>query len=176
MKKITTLFILLGLVGTFLSCGYTTGSTLPSRLQTIHIEPFDNEIDFTASTGRQIYLPLLEVAVRNAVIDRFLFDGNLRIADVDVADLVLRGALTSYRRGGLRFSDNDDVEEYRVYVTVSLTMWDTHLQEAMWVESSFVGEGTYFISGPTASSEETAVSEAVTDLARRIVERTIENW
>ncbi len=176
MKKfcLTMVIILSTVVG---GCGYTTSSALPGHLKTIHVEKFDNQISYTSNVGRRnLYFPLLEVDVHNAVIDRYLFDGNLRIADKDLADLILKGTLKSYRRDALRVDDNDDVEEYRVYVTVSLELWDMKYNELMWSVSSLSGEATYFLTGPEASSEESAVSEAITDLARRIVERTIENW
>jgi len=159
-------------------CGYTTRSTLPKNIKTIHIASFKNKIDYTsdAGGGRNIYLPLLEVDVRNAVIDRFLFDGNLKVVEEGRADFILRGNLKRYERTVLRYTDDDDVQEYRVHVTVSLELWTPQTDEPDWTESDFVGEATYFVSGPQAISEETAIKNAITDLARRIVERTIENW
>lgn len=157
-------------------CGYTTRSTLPSTIKTIHVEMFKNKIDFTTEGRRNIYLPLLEIKVRNAVIERFLFDGNLKIAEKDRAHLVLKGELQGYDRSALRYTDNDDVQEYRIHITVSLEMLDAQTGEVKWTEPSFVGEATYFTTGALAKSEDTAVAEAITDLARRIVERTVEDW
>ena len=177
MRKYLKLFFSLCLVTGISSCGYTTGSLLPSRLKMISVENFKNKVDYGSESRRNIYLPLLEVKVTNAVVDRFLFDGSLKIADSDTADLILRGELLSYDRSPLRYFENsDDVEEYRIHITVSLVLWDVANDEAMWQENRFVGESTYFTSGPLAVSEATAVEEALTDLARRIVERTIENW
>ena len=157
-------------------CGYTTKSTLPPHLKTVHIEPFENTIDYTQEGRRTLYIPLLEVDIQKALIDRFLFDGNLRISTTERADLILSGKLLNYERQVLRYTDNDDVEEYRIYITVALEMFDTHKQEVMWTESGFVGETTFFITGPLAQSEDSAVNEAIEDLSRRIVERTIEDW
>ena len=179
-------------------CGYTTKSTLPSSIKTIHIETFKNNIDFAAEGRRNLYLPLLEIKVRNAVINRFLFDGNLKIAEADKADLVLKGQLLSYDRSALRYTDDGDVQEYRVHITVSLEMHNAQSDEAVsspqpevppegslsaargepagWTEPGFVGEATYFVAGASARSEEAAVEDALTDLARRIVERTVEDW
>ncbi|VAX36533.1 hypothetical protein MNBD_UNCLBAC01-78 [hydrothermal vent metagenome] len=157
-------------------CGYTTRSTLPKNLQTIHIEDFKNEISYTDGSGRNIYLPLLELDARNAVIDRFLFDGNLKIAEFEDADLILKGRLKSYFRGVLRYTDDQDVEEYRVQITVSFELWDTKRNEIAWSEPGFVGEAEYFVTGSQAITEEAAVKIAIKDLARRIVERTIEDW
>lgn len=160
----------------FSSCGYTTRSTLPSSLKTIYVETFKNNIDFAVEGRRNLYLPLLEVNVRNAVINRFLFDGNLKIADADKADLILKGQLLSYDRTALRYADNGDVQEYRIHIMVSLELYNAQKQETSWTESGFVGEATYFVTGALAKSEETAVTDAITDLARRIVERTVEDW
>ncbi|HOY08926.1 MAG TPA: LPS assembly lipoprotein LptE [Candidatus Omnitrophota bacterium] len=164
--------VLFGMAG----CGYTTQSALPARLKTIFVEPFINSIDYTADGDRQIYFPLLEVKVRNAVIDRFLFDGNLRVTEKDQADLVLSGELVRYERYALRYTDNDDVQEYRVHVIVNLVMKDRRHNEVLWEESGFAGEATYFVSGALATTESSALEEATVDLARRVVERTIENW
>lgn len=160
----------------FSGCGYTTASTLPESIKTIHVETFKNSISFTTGRERNVYLPLLEVDVRNAIIDRFLLDGNLKISEPEEADLILIGQLTKYTRAGLRYTDNDDVEEYRVQIAVSLELWSETKQENSWTEPSFWGQATYFLSGPEMSTEESAIEEAIEDLARRIVERTIEDW
>jgi len=165
-------FLLLLLTG----CGYTTKSTLAGHLKTIYVEPFKNSISYSSEGRRNLYFPLLEVDARNAIISRFLFDGNLKIAREGEADLILKGELIRYERNGLSFTDNDDVKEYRIHIYVSLELFDTHINEIFWTEPSFIGEATYFVSGPQVKSEEAAVDEAIVDLARRIVERTIENW
>jgi hypothetical protein len=160
----------------FVGCGYTTRSTLPSSLKTVHIEKFVNQVDFATERTRNLYFPLIEVDIRNAVSDRFLFDGNLRVSDSDLADLLLKGTLLSYDRDALRLTDSDDPQEYRVHVTVALELWDMNRQELVWREPNFTGEATYFVTGSQSRSEKDAVEDAITDLARRIVERTIENW
>jgi len=157
-------------------CGYTTKSSLPPRHKTIHVEKFANKIDFTAANQRNLYFPLLEVDVKNAVIDRFLFDGNLRIADADLANLILKGDLVGYHRSPLRYTDDDDVLEYRIQISVNLKMIEVGAEEPFWTENGFVGEAEYFVSGALAKTESVVVKEAIKDLARRIVERTIENW
>ena len=76
----------------------------------------------------------------------------------------------------LRYTDDDDVQEYRVQVVVSFELTNAHNEEFSWQEPSFVGEATYFVTGSQATTEESAVDKAIIDLARRIVERTIEDW
>jgi len=178
-KKTNFLPFLVFLSVSFISitgCGYTTSSTLPRSIKTIHVEAFANDITFTTEQGRNVYLPLLEVDARNAVIDRYLFDGNLKIAEPEEADLILKGQLKNYSRSGLRFTDDDDVQEYRVTITVDFELWNTKYEEVSWHEPNFSGEAEYFVTGSQATSETDAIKEAINDLARRIVERTIEDW
>ena len=158
-------------------CGYSTQSLLPGSLKTIHIAPFKNNITYsTDNTRSNLYLPLLEVKVHNAVVDRFMFDGHLRTKDSETADLILKGNLIGYEREVLRYTDNNDVQEYRIRITVSLELWDRKQEKTLWSEPSFAGETTYFVTGAQAKSEDTALQDALTDVARRIVERTIEDW
>jgi len=159
-----------------MGCGYSTRSLLPSNIRTVYVEPFKNSVDFTADQERYLYSPLMEVDIRNAIINRFLFDGTLKIGELETADLVLKGELVNYDKTVLRYTENDDVEEFRIHVTVNLTMWDSQKQEVFWQENGFTGEEEYFITGPKAISDSAALELAVKDLARRVVERTIEHW
>ena len=156
-------------------CGYSTGSLLPSKYRTISIEPFKNKVSFEQSHS-STYMPLLEVKARDAIAGRFLFDGHLRIGDAQTADLVLKGELIGLERQELRMTDNQDVQEFRINIIMDLTLWDPVDQKEVWHEPGFVGEATYFVSGPLAKSESAAVADALDDLARRAVERTLEDW
>ena len=132
-------------------CGYTTKSTLPGYMKTIYVERFENNIDFTNESNRNIYLPLLETNVRTEIINRFQFDGNLKVSKTEKADIVLTGNLKHYQRDVLRYDENNEVLEYRVKIFVSLTLYDNHKQETIWSDPDFVGEATYFLSGAFAS-------------------------
>ena len=169
-------FLCILLILTMAGCGYTTGSLLPGKYRKIAIQPFQNKVAFVDANIQGVYVPLLESNVRTAIIDRFLFDGNLHIADPDKADLVLSGDLISFAQDTLRQDVNLNVQEYRIRVIVSLVLRDTATGKVLWKEPSFAGETTYFLTGPQAQTQSSAVDVALTDLATRIVERTIENW
>ena len=177
MKKLLTLAVFWILACSQMSCGYSTHSAMPGHFKTIYVEPFKNNVSYTTEGGRNLYLPQLELKVKNAIVSRYLFDGNLRISKKpEDADVILKGELVSYNRGGLRYSDDDNVEEYRVQIFVNVQLLDTKDQTAVWQENGMVGEATYFVTGAQASSETLAVDKAVTDLARRVIERTIQDW
>ncbi len=165
-------FLVLSLAG----CGYTTGSLLPSNYRQIAVEAFKNKIAYTDENRSRFYVPLLETNVRTAIIDRFLFDGNLRIAKPDKADLILSGELIDVQQHDLRRDTNQNIQEYRMRIVVALTLTDAATGEILWEEPSFAGEATYFLAGSQAQTQSAAIDAALTDLATRVVERTVENW
>jgi hypothetical protein len=161
-------------------CGYTTRPGLASNLKTVYIKPFTNRIDVTRlTTGHErfpIYRHRMEVDITNAVINRFQFTGLLRPAGADRADCRLEGELVDFRRDALRYNASQQVEEWRLNVVVNVRLIDQSTQTVLWEEPNFTGDATYFALGTNAESETAALDRAITDLARRIVERTVENW
>jgi hypothetical protein len=175
---VTSYFLL---VTAFSGCGYTTRSMISDRFKKIHIAPFANKIDISQEGYSQnkyrIYRPGLETDITRAVNNKYLFDGNLRPAKQDAADLILKGELIEFRKDPLRYEENnEDVAEYRVNLIVNLTLLDKKEDKILWQENGFTGDTTYFTSGSQAKTEETAITDAINDLARRIVERTVEDW
>ena len=179
-KRIFSWTVLIFFPITSIGCGYTTGSLLPSRLKTIYVDSFKNKIDIskevTEITRYTLYRPGIENDVTDAVIERFVFDGNLKIAQKEAADLILKGSLVDYRQEALRYDRDDNVEEYRVKVAVDIELMDMAANKPLWEKTYFEGEATYKMSGQFATSEDAAREEAIEELARRVVERTIENW
>jgi len=190
-EKVKNLFSVIRLFSVFCllflttGCGYTTRSMLYGKYKTIYITPFLNKVDITQETYSankyRLYRPLLETDITKRVINRYLFDGNLKPVKEDQADLVLKGELIEYRKDPLSYTaDNNDVTEYRININVNLSLWDTKENKLLWQENNFNGNYSFFTNFATGSvvvvSEDAAVINAVEDLARRIVERTVEQW
>ncbi len=172
-----------GLAGLLLAaggCGYTTRPGLPAHLQTVYVAPFVNKIDITQlTTGSNrfpIYRHKMEVDLTNAVVDRYQFTGLLRPAGAERADCRLEGELVQFRRDALRYNSSQQVEEWRLSIVVNLKFFDQKAGTLLWQALQFTGDTTYFALGPHVESESAALSRAVTDLAQRIVERTVESW
>ena len=172
---LTTCYLLLTTIS---GCGYTTRSLITKDYQTIYVHPFVNKIDITSDTSvarrYKIYHPLLENDITRQVIDQFILDGNLRLAKEEDADLVLKGELIDYRKDALRYTGKDDkeVEEYRISLVVNLKLYGNPSKTLLWEIKNFVGDTTYF----TQESESSAISQAINDLARRVVDRTVDIW
>jgi hypothetical protein len=180
---LSAIFYLLTTV--LIGCGYTTRSMLSGEFSTIYITPFLNKVDVTqesySANKYRIYRPMLETDITKKVINRYLFDGNLKPVKEAQADLVLRGELVEYRKDPLTYTSNsENITEYRINIYVKLSLWDQKENKLVWEESNFNGNYSYFTSFASGNviqvSEDTAVMNAVEDLARRIVERTVEQW
>ena len=161
-------------------CGYTTRPALPPHLKTIYVSPFVNKIDFARLPSNDDRFPAyrhaMEVSLTNAVIERYQFTGLLRPTTRERANARLDGELIEFRRDALRYNASQQVEEWRLSIVVNLRFVDQTADILMWEEQGFTGDTTYFALGPNAESESAALDRAVTDLARRIVEKTVEDW
>lgn len=170
----------LALAAALSGCGYTNQISLPGDIRTIHVEPVANAIDLTGEISQdqtfRVYRPGVEVELTNAIINRYIFDGHLQVVSVpDRADAVVRARLVDYRRDPLRYSRSDDVQEYRLSITLDVSV-ESRDGKPIWHESALTGDTTFFFSGARAISEDEAAAKAVQDTARRVVEKTLEIW
>lgn len=162
-------------------CGYTTQSLLPSDFKSIYVDNFKNSINVSAEQSDirmyRGYRPGMEVNLTKAVRDKFLFDGNLKIANSDTdADIVLRSELIDYRREPLIYDVHMNIQQYRIKLIINMRLENAKTGKTIWEEKGFAGETDYATQGIYSKSEESAIQDATADLARRIVERTIEAW
>ena len=88
----------------------------------------------------------------------------------------MEGALVDFRREPTKYGDNDTIDQYRIAIFVDIELIDAGSGKVMWSEKNFAGSDYYFTTGPQQKSENSAVADALNDLARRVVERTIEVW
>ncbi len=161
-------------------CGFTTRSMISDEYRTIYVSPFANKIDITreadAASKYRIYRPMLETDVTRIVSNKYLFDGNLKPVPQEEADVILKGELVDFRKDPLRYDDNNEVSEYRVNLVVNISLYNRKTDKLVWSENGFTGYVSYFTSGAQAKPEITAINGALDDLARRVVERTVEQW
>ena len=149
-------------------------------MHTVYIKPFVNKIDITQlgmnAQEFPIYRHGMEADLTDAVIRRYQFTGLLRPDRLERADTRLEGELVEFRRDPLRYNASQQVEEWRLNVVVNLRFYNRNEAEPLWEESRFTGDTTYFALGAKAEAESTALSRAIEDLAKRVVERTVESW
>lgn len=170
------LFFIIGLVFTFISgCGYTTRGSLDPAYKTIYVKPVVDKIEVTGETQEYSQFrsvpPLLDNSFTSALISRFNMDGNLKPIDKKTSDLVLETSITDYVRGGLRYDEDDDVEEYRLKLYFEYKLFDS--EGELIRNGDLVADTEYNFN---TESESSAISELLDDAARRLVEHIIEAW
>ena len=161
-------------------CGYTTGAYI-GPYKTIYIAPFKNSISIASAKSEfanyTSYYPLLESTITKKVVERFIFDGNLKVVKEEDADPIMKGELTYYNRSALGYAqNNEDVMEYRLTLTINLEFYNNRTKETIWRKDGFEANTTYFTTGALAISEKTALDNTIVELARRIVESVTEAW
>ncbi len=150
-------------------CGpYRLGTTLPANLQTVYVPTFENKT----------FQPGIEVDVTNAVITRFRQDGNLRPVSKDQADTILEGVITDWNRRVLGYTgdDENEVEEYRLYVTAVITFKELSTGEVLIKGQRVRGYTDFYVEADLPTEEEDARPKAFKDLARRIVDQVVSIW
>ena len=161
-------------------CGYTHKTILPNQIKTIHIASIKNSIDLTGEISDKnrfrVYRPGLEVDLTNAIMNRFIFDGNLKVVNREKADAIVEAKLVDYRRDPLRYSEGDDIQEYRLSITLDVVVYLAGGHKVLWHITGLTGDTSFFLSGARALSEDEAAAKAVEDVARRVVDKTIELW
>ena len=160
-------------------CGYTTKTMLPDNVKTIHVDTFRNNIDITkevsAKDRYEVYRPNLEVDLRDAIVNRIFLDGSLKVSDKSSSDAVLEGQIMQYRKDPLRYQD-EVVQEYRISIICDIKLINRKDSKVLFEEENITGDTTYFTTGTLLKTETSALNDAMSDLARRIINRIAENW
>lgn len=161
-------------------CGYRlsgTGALVPAGAKTIAIPTFVNG---TAE-------PYVETDITRAVVDEFIADGRLRVADLDGADLALRGTVTRYEVSALSYTPQSYVQQYRVRLVVDASLEDRGAKKEIWrergIEAVFISDYpvTYDTAGgadirATKIAKEAAVKKASRDIAWTLRSRVLEGF
>ena len=180
MRRLIGVLVAVGL-SLAAGCGYTTRAFVSQTgYRTIHIRAFANRVDTTSeeSVGSrfQTDYALLENTDSYEGVDGCDLDGELRVVSEDEADIVLSGDLVHYRRESLRDASDDTPQEYRIAVFVNIKLTDIKTGKVLWEKTNFAGDTSYYTTGSYVKSESQALEDALADLARRIVETTLEIW
>ncbi len=168
-------------------CGYTTGSSLDQRFQTVYVAPFEN------NSGEYD----LQAPLTNALRRKFMNDTRLEVVQRGDADIVLEGVILDYELKGVTFDDDDDVTQFLTVVTAGIRAYDGVTGELVWVEPKMSGESSYYTRAagqssdrlrgnaevflPTVRSfateeENRGASEALEQLASDVFYRTVDPW
>ncbi len=162
------LCLLLGLPVFLAGCGVYSASSgrVDASLKRIAVEYFDNQ---TAE-------PNLGVELADAVILALQTDNTRKVVDEGSADTVLTGRVSRYARTEQFARQDLTVDEYQVQISVVLTLTRRGTGEAIFTDRRFNGTGNYLLDGKDGSSEQTARTEAATEIVKDILSLVVEDW
>lgn len=156
----------------FLSgCGYTLvgyGSALPSHIHTIAIPVLEN-----ASAEPEIHRDLT-----NILIQAFINDGRLKIANERKADLVMRGTLNQYSLRPVAYDSNDIASQYFIELGVDVKVID-QVKNKTFLKQQLSTTWEYKASSNVVNTEtarKEALTEAYEELASRLVSLIVERF
>ena len=161
-KAIIALIVAIVLTG----CGYTTSALRGERMQKIYVATFLNK---TYEQG-------LDRLVTDRIIDEFIFRGGVKVVEEDRAEIELKGVIKEYILKPLSYNRENQAEEYRLRITVDISLKDCETKKVIWEARDLSGEWTFLLSGPLAVSEEEAKEKAIEYLVREAVQRSLEMW
>lgn len=168
-RRVTNLILAIAVLS--LGCGIYSfsGSSLPSHIKTVAVPIFENES--------------LEVDIANqvteAVKDRFLQDGRLKVMGETRADAVVEGRVTSYENKVYNYSADETPEDYIVVLRVAVVVRDAVKNRELLKDDAFVVSAVYSVlpdSDQTLQDEESAREQAISELAEDILAQMTEQW
>jgi hypothetical protein len=155
--------LVLMMVNWTFGCGpYSFSGSGATHLKTIAVPVFE---DRTAEFG-------IKERLTNTIIDEFTRDNTLKISDRRVADSILLGSLLRVEERAGVYSQNESVQEIRVYLTVQLKYEDVKKRKTVW-EAQVTQFGAY---APGSSNRQNAIDEAIRKIANEVLNKTVSGW
>ncbi len=150
----------------FLSgCAYSfSGSSVPKHLKTIAIPLFEDQSGFGE--------PGLKENFTTSLINLFVNDNSLQIAERNTADSILEGSIISVQDAPMVITPGEQVTTRRVTINVHVTYQDLKLRKKVW-EKYFSNWGEYSTSSETRT---TALTQAVNKVTDDILIETVSGW
>ncbi len=152
----------------FYSCRYSfTGASVPPHLKTISISLFDDQSGYGRATLRE--------ELTKKVVERFIQDNTLKIADRNTANSILEGVIISVQDNPVVVGAGERVKRSRLTITVRVTFYDMVKRTKVW-ERTFSNWGEYELEGNIQQNLELGISQAIEKLSEDILLATVSNW
>ena len=110
----------------------------------------------------------------DAIINEITRDNTLKVASQTSADAVVVGTIISLNDRADTYSSGEQVESYRVYVTVEFEVQDKKKNSTLWKEQ-WSQWGLYKLSDG-ANARDAGIDNAVEKIAEDILNKTVSGW
>ena len=112
----------------------------------------------------------------DAVIERFLANGQYRLVDVPQADAAILGTITDIQEESLTFSEGTTAREVRLWIEVKVRLEAVANQKVIWEENQLRTFGDYSIAAGSDSERDPAIEIAIEKMAEEILNQSISGW
>ncbi len=146
------------------NCIYSFKGNLPPHLNSIAIPLFENQ---TAEYR-------VNETITDLLVQQFMEEAVLEVQDEETADSILEGVVTRIEDTPYTYDASEQVEEYRVDITLKLEWYDT-VKEEVRLEQSISGWGTYSAQQATTARQD-GIAEAIDMIADKIINAITANW
>ena len=140
-----------------------SGSSIPPNVNSVAIPLFE---DRTAEFG-------IKERITNELIDKFISENLLQVRSRKNADSVLLGTIVRVNDRPFTYDEQEQVEEYRVDISVALEWIDTTTNKNLF-KGNVSGWGAYSAASP--ADRESGLDEAVERLVTAVVNQTLSGW
>lgn len=148
-------------------CSYSfTGASVPEHLQAISIPVADDR----SGSGE----PGLRELLTDELVQKFIDDNTLQVAERANADAILELTITSLSDAPNIVAAGETVEQRKVTVTVSAVYKDLVKRKTIY-EKSFSNYGLYS-AGDNINARRSAIEEAVDRITDDILLDTVSGW
>jgi len=156
------------LLAAMVACGpYTFNPNLPGHIKTVAIPLAKNPRTFKYGAER---------VLTTALVDEFVRDGTLDIADENEADSKLTAEIVNYKKEAVGYDVGESVNKYNLAMVLSVTFIDLTSGQVLFQEPNFYDSVQYYALGPQAETEDDALQRLCEDIATKVVNRTLQGW
>ncbi len=150
------------------SCRYSfTGASVPPHLKTIAIPLFDDQSGYGRATLRE--------ELTQKIVERFIQDNTLKIADRNTANSLLEGVIVSVQDNPVVVGTGERVKKSRLTITVKVSFYDMVRRVKVW-ERTFSNWGEYELEGNIQQNLQLGIQQAIEKLSEDILLATVANW
>jgi len=149
----------------FLRCGlYSFSGSLPPHLKTVAVPLFENR---TAEFA-------IAEDLTDAVLKEFTRDNSLKIGERGSADVLVEGAVISLEDRAGAFDAAEQVEDFKVYLTVQVLCTDQTKRLKLWEER--ITQWGSFDPNLGPDSRKDGLNEAMAKISQEILNKTVAGW
>jgi hypothetical protein len=142
---------------------------LPDYVSKLNIPTFENRTS----------QPNLENEITQQLVQDFLIDGRIHLADPGTANAILNATVVRYTQDPIRVDVHNTPQQYKMTIILLVALKDVKAGKNLWNEDNFEESTTYYVPnslGIQFENETDARRRLIEQLCSRLVAKVIEGF